>query len=75
MLSAAGGVLIGLIAGWVISEIRSRIDDVPVEITISLLSGYAAYLPAEALHASGVLAAVSAGLLLGWRAPGSRPRA
>jgi NhaP-type Na+/H+ or K+/H+ antiporter len=43
---AIGGVLIGLAVGWVISEIRRRLDDVLVEITISLLSGYAAYLPA-----------------------------
>jgi monovalent cation/hydrogen antiporter len=66
---AVGGVLIGLAVGWVISEVRRRIDDVPVEITISLLSGYAAYLPAEAVDASGVLAAVTVGILLGWRAP------
>jgi monovalent cation/hydrogen antiporter len=66
---AVGGVVIGLAVGWVISEVRRRIDDVPVEITISLLSGYAAYLPAEAVDASGVLAAVTVGILLGWRAP------
>jgi CPA1 family monovalent cation:H+ antiporter len=66
---AIGGVLIGLAVGWVISEVRRRIEDVPVEITISLLSGYAGYLPAEALDASGVLAAVTVGIVLGWRAP------
>ena len=66
---AAIGIGIGLAAGWVISEIRRRLDDVSVEITISLLTGYAAYLPAEALHVSGVLAAVTAGIVLGWRAP------
>jgi monovalent cation/hydrogen antiporter len=69
VLGAAGGVLIGLAVGWVIAEIRRRIDDVPVEVTISLLSGYAGYLPAEAIHASGVLAAVTVGIVLGWRAP------
>jgi len=69
VLGAVGGVLIGLVVGWVISEIRRRIDDIPVEITISLLSGYAGYLPAEALDASGVLAAVTVGIVLGWRAP------
>jgi CPA1 family monovalent cation:H+ antiporter len=69
VLSATGGVLIGLVVGWLICEIRRRLDDVPVEITISLLSGYAAYLPAEAVRASGVLAAVTAGLVIGWRAP------
>jgi CPA1 family monovalent cation:H+ antiporter len=69
VLGAIGGVAIGLVVGGVIAEIRRRLDDVPVEITISLLSGYAAYLPAEALHASGVLAAVTVGIVVGWQAP------
>jgi CPA1 family monovalent cation:H+ antiporter len=40
-----------------------------VEITMSLFTGFAAYLPAEALGVSGVLAAVTAGVYLGWLAP------
>jgi Na+/H+ antiporter len=67
--SVAGGIAIGLAAGFLISRIRNRLDDPPVEITISLFSGYAAYLPAEELGASGVLAAVTAGIYLGWLAP------
>jgi CPA1 family monovalent cation:H+ antiporter len=66
---AVGGVLVGLAAGRLLAEIRRRLDDIPVEITISLLSGYAAYLPAEALGCSGVLAAVTCGVLVGWHAP------
>jgi CPA1 family monovalent cation:H+ antiporter len=69
VLGAAGGVAIGLVAGWVIAEVRRRLDDPPVEVTISLLSGYAAYVPAERLGASGVLAVVTAGVYMGWRAP------
>ena len=69
VLSATGGVLIGIGVGFVIAEIRRRLDDIPVEITISLLSGYAAYLPAQALGASGVLAAVTTGVVVGWQAP------
>jgi monovalent cation/hydrogen antiporter len=69
VLGAAGGIAIGLAVGWVIAEIRRRINDIPVEITISLLSGYAGYLPAEAVGASGVLAAVTTGIVLGWKAP------
>ena len=69
VLGAIAGIAIGLAAGWVIAEIRRRLDDVLVEITISLLSGYAAYLPAERIGASGVLAAVTVGIVLGWRAP------
>src|ERR671929_119832 len=69
LAGAAGGIAIGLIAGWLIAEVRKRLDDVPVEITISLLSGYAGYVPAERIGASGVLAAVTTGIYIGWRAP------
>jgi Na+/H+ antiporter len=68
-LSVAGGIAIGLVAGTVLVEIRRRIHDIPTEITISLLSGYAGYIPAEAAGASGVLAAVTTGIVLGWKAP------
>jgi Na+/H+ antiporter len=66
---AAGGVAIGLLAGWLVAQVRRRIEDPLVEIVISLASGYLAYLPADRLGASGVLAAVTTGLYLGWRAP------
>ncbi len=66
---AVGGVLIGLVVGWVIAEVRKRIEDPPVEVTISILTGYAAYVPAERIGASGVLAAVTVGIYVGWRAP------
>jgi monovalent cation/hydrogen antiporter len=64
-----GGIAVGLVVGGVIAEVRRRLDDVPVEVTISLFTGFAAYLPAEALGVSGVLAAVTAGIYLGWMAP------
>jgi Na+/H+ antiporter len=65
----AGGIAIGLVVGWLIGQIRARINDIPTEITISLFTGYAAYLPAEQLGVSGVLAAVTAGIVLGWMSP------
>jgi monovalent cation/hydrogen antiporter len=67
--AAAGGIAIGLAVGYVIGEIRRRLSDPTTEITISLFTGYAAFLPADELGLSGVLAAVSAGLYLGWMAP------
>jgi monovalent cation/hydrogen antiporter len=67
--SGVGGVAIGLVAGRIIREVRARIDDPPTEITISILSGYAAYLPAEELGLSGVIAAVTVGLYMGWHTP------
>jgi monovalent cation/hydrogen antiporter len=64
-----GGIVIGLAVGWLIAEARRRLDDPVTEIILSVVTGYAAYLPAELLGASGVLAAVTAGLYVGWRAP------
>jgi Na+/H+ antiporter len=69
-VAVLGGSAIGLAVGWVIAQIRTRLDDTPVEITISLLTPYAAFLPAEQLGASGVIATVATGLYLGQR--GSR---
>jgi Na+/H+ antiporter len=65
----AGGVAIGLAVGWAIAEVRKRIDDVNTELTISLFSAYGAFIPADQLGVSGVLAVVACGLVLGWRAP------
>jgi monovalent cation/hydrogen antiporter len=69
--ASAAGVAIGLAVGVVGRALRDRIDDPAIEIAGSMLMAYAAYLPAEALHGSGVLAAVSAGLYLGWHSGGS----
>jgi Na+/H+ antiporter len=69
VVNGAGGLAIGLAAGWIVRQVRARIDDPPVEITISILTGYAAYLPAEALGLSGVIAAVTVGLYMGWYTP------
>jgi monovalent cation/hydrogen antiporter len=69
VVTAAGGVAVGLLAGWLVAELRRRIDDPVVEIVVSVFTGYAAYLPAELLDVSGVLAAVTAGIYVGWRAP------
>jgi monovalent cation/hydrogen antiporter len=69
VVGAVGGVVIGLAVGWLFAEARRRIDDPVVEIVLSVVTGYAAYLPAELLGVSGVLAAVAAGLYVGWHAP------
>jgi Na+/H+ antiporter len=64
-LVALGGVPIGLAVAWVVGYVRRRLNDPPVEIVISLLTPFVAYLPAEALGVSGVLATVAAGVYLG----------
>ena len=65
---AIGGVLLGLAVGFAVTELRRRLTDTPVSITVSLLAPYVAYLPAEQLGVSGVLAAVTAGLYVGQHA-------
>jgi Na+/H+ antiporter len=69
VLSVVGGVAIGLAVGWVIRQIRRRLDHSPTEIAIALFSGYFAYLPAEAAGVSAVLAAVTVGIYVGWYTP------
>ena len=68
VLTGVGGIAVGLAVGVVGRYVRRRIDDPPTEITISLFTGYAAYLPAEELGLSGVIAAVTTGLYMGWYA-------
>jgi CPA1 family monovalent cation:H+ antiporter len=64
-----GGILIGLVAGGASAWLRRQLNDAPVEITISLLTPFAAYLMADRLGFSGVLATMTAGVFVGWLAP------
>ena len=64
-----GGIGIGLLVGFVVAETRRRVDNPPVEVTISLMTGYFAFIPATAVSASGVISVVTAGVYLGWRTP------
>ncbi|MDP9270670.1 MAG: Na+/H+ antiporter [Chloroflexota bacterium] len=67
LVAAIGGIAIGYVVGWVMGRILRWLDDPPVEVVISLLIPFAAYLPAEQLNVSGVLAVVTAGLVIGRR--------
>lgn len=69
LLAPIGGIVVGLAVGWLIAAIRARLQDITTEITIALFTGYGAFIPAELLGASGVLAAVTAGVYVGWQAP------
>jgi monovalent cation/hydrogen antiporter len=64
-----GGVVVGLVVGWLVRQVRRRLDNPPAEIAISILTGYFAFIPADLLGVSAVLAAVSAGVYLGWHTP------
>jgi NhaP-type Na+/H+ or K+/H+ antiporter len=62
---AIGGVIVGWVTGRLAMAIFARLQDTLLDIAVSILAGFAAYLGAEAVHASGVLAAVACGLVLG----------
>ncbi len=69
--AAGGGVLVGLIVAFVLAKIRRRFTDPVLDTTLSLAAPFIAYIAAENhyVHASGVLAVVVTGLLLGHKSP------
>jgi monovalent cation/hydrogen antiporter len=66
---SVGGVLTGALAARLVAVVRRWITVSEVEITLSLIMPFVAYLPAERIGVSGVLAAVTAGLLVGRQPP------
>lgn len=58
------GIVFGLLVGVVTEFVHKRLDDGPIEITLSILTPYTVYLGAEALHCSGVLAVIACGLYM-----------
>jgi monovalent cation/hydrogen antiporter len=70
LLVAGGGILTGLLVGYILIFIHKRIDNYPiVETGLSLLTPFLSYLAAEEIHTSGILAVVSTGMLIAWRSP------
>ncbi|MGC4073656.1 MAG: Na+/H+ antiporter [Nibricoccus sp.] len=74
LVLAAGGLLLGLVIAYLVGRLRDLLravnrSDAYIEVTISLLTPYAAYLAAEHLHLSSILAVVAAGMYSGWRDP------
>jgi monovalent cation/hydrogen antiporter len=62
-----GGLLVGLAIGWLVTWLERWVDDGPVEIALSLIIPYAAYLTGEAVKGSGVIAVVACGLFVSRR--------
>jgi CPA1 family monovalent cation:H+ antiporter len=67
--AAAGGVGIGVVIASALALVRRKIKDPLVDTTVSFMAPFLAYLPAEQLHASGVISVVTTGLILGHKAP------
>jgi len=69
MYAVVVAVAVGLVAGFVTVFVRSKLNDPVLDTALSLAVPFVAFMPAEALHASGVLAVVIAGLYTGHAAP------
>ncbi|WP_433580423.1 Na+/H+ antiporter [Nocardia brasiliensis] len=69
LLAAGGGAAAGVAVAYLLALLRRRISDPVLDTTLSFLAPFAAYLPAEGIHASGVIAVVTCGMILGHGAP------
>lgn len=69
VFAAAGGVVVGGIVGWGAGHLLRRVSDSVLSTGWSFVVPFVAYLPAEAVHGSGVLAVVVAGISLGNQLP------
>jgi len=70
LLVAGGGILIGLLVGYLVAWLHKAIHNYPiVETSLTLLTPFLSYLFAEQAHTSGILAVVSTGVFISWRAP------
>jgi Na+/H+ antiporter len=67
--AAIGGAVIGLVVGFAAAFVRARLNEPVLDTALSFAVPFIAYIPAEAIHGSGVLAVVIAGLILGHKAP------
>ncbi len=60
-----GGIIVGLVLGWLIAQLITRVDNYLIETTLTTVLAFGSYLVAEKLGFSGVLAVVAAGLVNG----------
>ena len=68
-LVALGGTAVGMVIAWVFVQLHRHIGDPFIEVLVSMSIPYVAYIAAESVHLSGVLAVVAAGLFRGRYAP------
>jgi monovalent cation/hydrogen antiporter len=68
---SAGGIVVGLLVGWLSDLVVRRQTDSALSIFLSVLTAYGAYIGAEEAYVSGILAAVVAGLYAGYKSPRS----
>ena len=68
-LAVVVGAGVGLAVGWVLAMIRKQLSAPVLDTSLGLITPYLAFIPAQLLHGSGILAVVVAGLYLGYRSP------
>jgi len=68
-VAGIGGTAVGLIIALAMAWLEERLEDPPVETTLTLLIPFTSYIAAEKLGLSGVLSVVASGFYLGWRSP------
>ena len=69
VIAAGGGIVVGLVVAAALAFVRRRIDDPVLDTTLSFVAPFVAFIPAQAINASGVLAVVVTGLMLGHNSP------
>ncbi len=67
VVKASGGIAIGFAAGWLFGRLRGATREPSIDLVLSILTPFVAYVPAEKVHVSGVLAVVTAGVVIGSR--------
>ncbi|MGH9378270.1 MAG: Na+/H+ antiporter [Terriglobia bacterium] len=60
-----GAVILGLLMGYLFTKVTQRIDEPRIEITLTAILAYSSYLIAQSLHLSGIIATVTAGIVIG----------
>jgi Na+/H+ antiporter len=68
-VAVVAGAGLGLAVGWLIAQVRRRLTSPVLDTSLALITPYLAFIAAEAIHGSGVLAVVVAALYLGYRSP------
>lgn len=69
VLAVLAGIAVGFAVGWTMAAVRSRLESVVLDTSLALITPYVAFMAAQAVLGSGVLAVVVAGLYLGYRSP------
>lgn len=69
VLAYGGGTVIGAVLAWVVIRVRTRLENPSQETVLTILVPFLAYFLAETIEASGVLAVVTAGLIMSQTAP------